>query len=304
MPAERQVGAEVEAAPGLGRAAGEAVEDRVLRARPRRRGWRTCRPTPRGCGSRAPGRGRGPGRSGRRRPAAARRGASGRSGSRARTRPRPRPSGWSSSASSDVDALRGVVGVDPDGGPHVVVGGGDGRWPAGESAASVPTVTNGVDPGRRAAAASDLVGVIAEVAVAVGPGATAHRTVQRRRSGAPPSGLAGEERGALLDGEAARVAAPGRRRRAGAGRSTRPLEPDAPPDLLAPPSGTAGEARMATMRSASRASPSTASTSGPGSAFQGSLASRWALVARGRAARWPPAPSEGWTAAQAAAASA
>ena len=34
------------------------------------------------------------------------------------------------------------------------------------------------------------------------------------------------------------------------------------------------------MRSASRPAPSTASTSGPGSAFHGSLASRWALVSR------------------------
>ncbi|CAB4594872.1 unannotated protein [freshwater metagenome] len=45
-------------------------------------------------------------------------------------------------------------------------------------------------------------------------------------------------------------------------------------------SGTAGEARIATMRNASRASPMTASRSGPGSAFHGSLVSRWALVAR------------------------
>jgi hypothetical protein len=34
------------------------------------------------------------------------------------------------------------------------------------------------------------------------------------------------------------------------------------------------------MRSASSASPITASTAAPGSAFHGSLASRWALVAR------------------------
>src|SRR5258706_12923932 len=39
---------------------------------------------------------------------------------------------------------------------------------------------------------------------------------------------------------------------------------------------------MATMRSASSASPITASTCGPGSAFHGSLASRRALVARTR----------------------
>ena len=44
--------------------------------------------------------------------------------------------------------------------------------------------------------------------------------------------------------------------------------------------GIAGAARMATIRSASRASPSTASTRVPGSSFHGSLASRWALVAR------------------------
>ena len=49
--AERQVGAEVEAPARLVGAAGEAVEDRARRARPRRRGCRTCRPTPRGCGS-------------------------------------------------------------------------------------------------------------------------------------------------------------------------------------------------------------------------------------------------------------
>ena len=50
---EGQVGAEVEAAARLGGPAGEAVEDRARRARPRRRGRRRCRPTPRGCGSRA-----------------------------------------------------------------------------------------------------------------------------------------------------------------------------------------------------------------------------------------------------------
>src|SRR5258708_40181734 len=62
--------------------------------------------------------------------------------------------------------------------------------------------------------------------------------------------------------------------------------------------GTAGDARMATMRSASRASPSTASTAGPGSAFHGSFVSRWAFVARTSrhaAAR----ASDGWTAAHA-----
>ena len=44
--------------------------------------------------------------------------------------------------------------------------------------------------------------------------------------------------------------------------------------------GRAGLASTATMRSASMASPSTASTAGPGSALHGSFASRWALVAR------------------------
>src|SRR3954454_22935127 len=42
----------------------------------------------------------------------------------------------------------------------------------------------------------------------------------------------------------------------------------------------AGEASTVTTRSASRASPITASTCEPGSAFHGSLASRCALVAR------------------------
>ena len=42
----------------------------------------------------------------------------------------------------------------------------------------------------------------------------------------------------------------------------------------------AGDASRVTIRSASSASPSTASTAGPGSAFHGSFASRWALVSR------------------------
>ncbi len=45
-------------------------------------------------------------------------------------------------------------------------------------------------------------------------------------------------------------------------------------------SGTAGEARIATRRIASSASPSTASTSGPGSSFHGSAASSRPLVSR------------------------
>src|SRR5699024_4738099 len=44
--------------------------------------------------------------------------------------------------------------------------------------------------------------------------------------------------------------------------------------------GRAGEANTVTMRSASSASPMIRSTSAPGSSFHGSLASRWALVAR------------------------
>src|SRR5690606_806248 len=44
--------------------------------------------------------------------------------------------------------------------------------------------------------------------------------------------------------------------------------------------GMAGLARIDTMRTASSASPRMASTLGPGSSFQGSLASRWALVSR------------------------
>ena len=57
------------------------------------------------------------------------------------------------------------------------------------------------------------------------------------------------------------------------------------------------------MRSASRASPSTASTSGPGSAFHGSLASRWALVSRMRR-QVASRASDGCTRAQASAVSA
>ena len=56
IPEKLTYGAAIEARRGLVGPAGEAVEDRARRARPRRRGCRTCRPTPRGCGSRAAGR--------------------------------------------------------------------------------------------------------------------------------------------------------------------------------------------------------------------------------------------------------
>ena len=98
--------AAVEAAPGLVGPAGEAVEDRARPARPRRRGCRTCRPTPRGCGSRAAGRAGGPWRSGRRTPRAGRRAASGRSGSRARTPRRRRPLRAVEQVGDGVDAVR------------------------------------------------------------------------------------------------------------------------------------------------------------------------------------------------------
>ena len=95
----------------------------------------------------------------------------------------------------------------------------------------------------------------------------------------PQSVDPGEERLAPLDRQPARVAAPGGglrqalvRRPGRAGRCGARSPGEA--------RGRAGLARMATIRSTSRASPSTASTAGPGSAFHGSAASRAALVSR------------------------
>ena len=92
---------------------------------------------------------------------------------------------------------------------------------------------------------------------------------------------AGEDRGALGHGQPAGVAAPRRGRRAARWSSGAPGSPMRRQASLAA-AGMAGLARIATMRSASRASPITASTSGPGSSFQGSLSSRRALVSRMR----------------------
>ena len=249
---------------GLGRAAGEAVEDRPLAACRRRRGRRTCRPTPHGCGSPGPGRGGGPARSGRRTPPAARPGASGRSGSRARTPPRPGPR----PAPAAPRGRRGRAG------PRA---GGRRPWPRPRSWAARPVGGRGrvghvgahVDdpdharPRRRRPAPSPTSVQVAEVAVVVGP---AHGRLSLSRRG-------GGRAGRPSPPAARRGSRPRRRPRAGAGPRVEPSRPSRR-QISARVPGTAGEARTATMRSASRASPRTASTSGPGSAFHGSLASR------------------------------
>src|SRR5581483_5454573 len=112
-----------------------------------------------------------------------------------------------------------------------------------------------------------LDGIAGQVAVVVGPADGRAHAVMRGNSGAPFTT-------GRPPGYPPHVTASGTRWSAG--------EPSSPmrAQIVAVARGTAGVARMATMRSASSASPSTASTAGPGSAFHGSLASRWALVSR------------------------
>ena len=218
---ERQVGARVEAPAGLVGTAGEAVEDGALRARPRRRARRRCRPTPPGCGSRA-----------------------------ARSRSWARPI-WAANAGPLHVARRVVVVV-------VEAALADGHDAAARS--SSPTIVSTPWPASwgwrptvahtsswaaaRAMAAGAAVGVgadgdeaarrrrpaprrgprraagqavVVEVAVAVGPSAPGGRRRRRRclrgNSGSP------------LTTAARPGSRPSGRRRAGAGRSTRPGSP-------------------------------------------------------------------------------
>ena len=124
---------------------------------------------------------------------------------------------------------------------------------------SHPTTIIVVTPAARASSIVVAGVVRIDVAVAVDP-AVASRLDPR------------EQRLALGDREPTGVAAPQRVAR-DALVGDRTGQAEALPDPLAV-AGIAGDTSTVTMRSASMASPRTASTSGPGSAFHGSLASR------------------------------
>ena len=185
--------------------------------------------------------------------------------------------GSSRNGEDRVDAVHGLVRVQPGGGADAVVAAGDldGRGRGGCVAADVDHRGHPGGPGR----GDDVVDRRHRACRTGGSGCRCSRSRYvghlrlRRGTAARPSPRRGRP-----------GTRPMRRRRAGAGRSTWPGRPMRSHTAWAE-SGTAGEARMATMRSASSASPMTASTAGPGSAFHGSLASRWALVARMRRPR-------------------
>ena len=145
--AEAQERAEVEAAPRLVGAAGEAVEDGALRHALGARARRTCRPTRRGCGSPAAARARGRAGSARRTRRAARRAASGRSSSRARTRRRRSTCGSSRNATIVSTPCRASCGCRPAGGVDAVVAPRRCAIAARVVAASQPTLTIVVDAG-------------------------------------------------------------------------------------------------------------------------------------------------------------
>ena len=171
--------------------------------------------------------------------------------------------------------LTRVVRVQPDGGPHVVVRRPRRRSPPRLRVASVPTVIMRSTPAARAAA----------IAAAAPPGirsSSRWQWLSVQRHDADQSGTVEprEQRRALRRPRGRPGSRPTLPRAGSRWSSTDRREPDALPDRPGRVSGWPGEASTATMRSASSASPSTASTAGPGSAFHGSLASRWALVAR------------------------
>ena len=146
-----------------------------------------------------------------------------------------------------VDAVARLVRVQPDGGVDARRSGRRRASASSDDARSQPTVIIVVTPAAAASATSSAASRRREVAVRVDP-ATARQAVMRGNSGGP-----------LVTGEPAGVAAPrdvGRHalveRPSRAGRCA--------PRSPAPCRGSPATARMATIRSASRASPSTAST--------------------------------------------
>ena len=203
-----------------------------------------------------------------------------------------------------VDTVRRVVRVQPDRGVHVVeprrhLDRRERRRPI------APDRDHRVHAGgaRRLHRAVRTVGdpFVVDVAVRVEPLRSSRRHSDRPSwrsrsascrldAGAPGAGLAvggGTSRHAVRRGNRASplvtATPPGYPPHAAAagGVGRRPVRsgrsvPTPPGRCRASPAAT----RIATIRSASSASPITASTAGPGSAFHGSFASRWELVAR------------------------
>ena len=210
-----------------------------------------------------------------------RRGASGRRSSRARTR-RPRHRRVVEERDDRVDAVTRLVRVQPGGGEHVR----DGAARASIAGMRAGRVAADVDHrGRRRPRAPRRAPRRASTPRVSSRWqwlSTYRRRRSRRRlerSDGRRLLLRGKSGVALGDGEPAGVAAP-------RGRGRQPLVGDVARAARSAPrrSGTcrAAPARRGptTIRSASSASPITASTAGPGSIFHGSFASRYAFVAR------------------------